>query len=119
MERTKKYQWHKVAEHIGEINFSPNGITEITVGTKTICIALHDNSLNACIQKCPHAGGIIADGFIDILNNVVCPLHRYKYNLQNGRNVSGEGYYLKTYPLVHQDDGVYVGIEATSFLNLF
>jgi len=117
MERTKKYQWHKVAEHIGEINFSPNGITEITVGTKTICIALHDNSLNACIQKCPHAGGILSDGFVDATGNIVCPLHRYKFNLRNGRNTSGEGYFLKTFPVEIRNEGVFIGLEENNLFN--
>ena len=49
------------------------------------------------------------------------PVHSYtaagnytvKYSLQNGRNTSGEGYYLKHWPVEMRDDGVYVGIEAS------
>ena len=57
MEPTKKYQWHKVATDIAEINFPANGLAELMVGNKKICIALHKESLLACTQKCPHAGG--------------------------------------------------------------
>jgi nitrite reductase/ring-hydroxylating ferredoxin subunit len=65
----------------------------------------------ACAHKCPHAGGAMADGFVDALGNIVCPLHRYKFSLQNGRNTSGEGYYLKTHPVQLRENGVFVGIE--------
>ena len=117
---SKKYKWHKIAKEESELRFESNNLLQIIVAGKTICIAkTNDNSLYACANKCPHASGIIADGFIDALNNVVCPVHRYKYNLQNGRNVSGEGYFLKTYPLSQREDGIYIGLEEKSFLNWF
>jgi len=112
MEKERKYKWHKIAGEESELDFGSNNLLQINVAGKIICIAKgKDDFLYACANKCPHAGGTIADGFIDVLNNVVCPLHRYKYNLQNGRNVSGEGYYLKTYPIQQMENGIYVGIE--------
>jgi len=54
---------------------------------------------------------MMAYGYIDALGNIVCPLHRYKYSLQNGRNVSGEGYFLKHWPIELNEDGVYIGLE--------
>jgi 3-phenylpropionate/trans-cinnamate dioxygenase ferredoxin subunit len=53
------------------------------------------------------------------LGNVVCPLHRYKYALKNGRNISGEGYYLKHWPVEIRGNGIYVGLEERSFFNFF
>ncbi len=111
MENEKKTKWHKIAEDENELNFGSNNLLQLEVGGKTFCIAKGRDKLYACANKCPHAGGIIADGFIDALNNVVCPLHRYKYSLQNGRNVSGEGYYLKTYPIRQTEKGIFIGIE--------
>lgn len=65
----------------------------------------------AFAQKCPHASGIMTDGYIDAQGQVVCPVHRYRFNMQNGRNTSGEGYYLKTYLAEQRPDGIYIGIE--------
>ncbi len=107
----KKYTWHKIAEDENELQFGANNMVQITVENKIICLAKGSSNLYACSQKCPHAGGIISDGFIDAMDNVVCPLHRYKFNLQNGRNVSGEGYYLKTYPMQQNEKGIFIGIE--------
>ena len=104
------YTWHKVAEHINEIEFASNNIGVIKVDGKKICVGRHGELVFAFAYKCPHAGGIMADGYIDAIGNVVCPLHRYKYDMKNGRNVSGEGYFLKHWPIEMRDDGVYVGI---------
>jgi 3-phenylpropionate/trans-cinnamate dioxygenase ferredoxin subunit len=108
MATSPKQNRHKIAESIAEINFAANGLANITVAGKTITLALHNNEVFACTQKCPHAGGILADGYLDVAGNIVCPLHRYKYSLQNGRNVSGEGYFLKTFEVDVREDGVYV-----------
>ena len=112
----KKYKWHKVADYLNEIEFAENNIGVVELNGKNICIAKNKNEVFAFAYKCPHAGGILADGHIDPLGNIVCPLHRYKYNLQNGRNVSGEGYYLKHWPIEIKADGVFIGVEETGGL---
>jgi nitrite reductase/ring-hydroxylating ferredoxin subunit len=111
----KSYNWYKIAESAGELNFSDNNLSLAEANGKKICIGKFNESLFAFAYKCPHAGGIMADGFIDAMGNVVCPLHRYKYNMSNGRNVSGEGYYLKHWPLEIREDGVWVGMEKSSW----
>lgn len=108
----KKYTWHKVADHINEIGFAGNDIAVIEIKGKKICIGKFKETVFAFAFKCPHAGGILADGFIDSLGNVVCPLHRYKYDIKNGRNVTGEGYYLKHWPVDVKETGVFVGMPA-------
>jgi 3-phenylpropionate/trans-cinnamate dioxygenase ferredoxin subunit len=110
----KKYKWHKVAESKEELCSSGNAMREITVHQKTICLGIHQDTVFACAHKCPHAGGRMADGWLDAMGNVVCPLHRYRFNPVNGRNVSGEGYYLKTYPTEIRPDGIFVGIEESA-----
>lgn len=107
--------WTKVAESIDELVFGPNDIAERNVAGKHICMARYNGELFAFGPKCPHAGGWFRDGFIDALGNVVCPLHRYKFCLKNGSNVSGEGYYLKHWPVVVREDGVYISWERKSF----
>jgi 3-phenylpropionate/trans-cinnamate dioxygenase ferredoxin subunit len=113
----KKYTWHKIANHISEFSFGENGLTEIVVDGKTICLAKYNDELHACTQKCPHAGGFMAEGYLDALGNIVCPLHRYKFSLQNGRNISGEGYFLKTFPVEIRENGVFVGLTGNSLFS--
>jgi len=115
----KKYSWYKVADHLNELNFGSNNIAVSEVNDKKICIGIHNEQLFAFAYKCPHAGGFLAEGHIDALGNVVCPLHRYKYNMANGRNTSGEGYYLKHWSVEQREDGIYVAMEESSGGNIF
>ena len=112
-----KDHWHKIAGNISEINFNANGLAEMNINGKTICLAKHNNQLFACTQKCPHAGGLLADGHLDALGNLVCRLHKYKFSLKNGRNVSGEGYHLKTFNVVQNEAGVFVYLDNPAFLD--
>ncbi len=115
----KNINWIKIAVHLHEIPFADNNMAEIIANGKIICIAKFEDQLFAFAQKCPHASGLLSQGFIDPLGNVVCPLHRYKYAIKNGRNVSGEGYYLKHWPVEIRNEGIYVGFEDQSFFNFF
>jgi len=103
------FVFYKIADHINELNFSDNNIAVAEMNGKRICVARFNQQVFAFAFKCPHAGGILADGYIDALGNIVCPVHRYKYDMKNGRNVSGEGYYLRHWSVEVREDGVYVG----------
>lgn len=111
----KKYTWYKVADSPDELSFTENNIAVITVKDKKICLTQFQHQWFGFAYKCPHASGIMADGYVDAAGNVVCPVHRYKFNLQNGRNTSGEGFYLKTYPVEQRNDGLFVGMAESSF----
>lgn len=110
-------EWVNIADSLAELSFSEQNLVEIEVKGKKICIALHQEQLYACATKCPHAGGHLSEGFIDAAGNIVCPLHRYKFKLSNGFNTSGEGYYLKTYPIKITEEGIFVGVKKNSWFN--
>ena len=116
---TNSTNWIKIADSISDISFASNNIAEVTADGKKICVAKHGDQLFAVAQKCPHASGLLAEGWIDALGNIVCPLHRYKYCLKNGRNVSGEGYFLRNWPVEVRAEGVYVGFEKNKLFGLF
>jgi 3-phenylpropionate/trans-cinnamate dioxygenase ferredoxin subunit len=113
----KIVNWFKIADSKDEINWQQNNLAIAEVGGKTITLALIGDKLFACAAKCPHASGRLADGFIDALGNIVCPLHRYKFSMKNGRNTSGEDYHLKVYAIEERDTGIHVGFEDTSPLS--
>jgi nitrite reductase/ring-hydroxylating ferredoxin subunit len=115
----KQVRWYKIADSKASIDWQQNNMAIAEAGGKTITLALVNNQVLACAHKCPHASGILADGFIDALGNIVCPLHRYKFNPVNGRNVSGEGYYLKVYAIEEREAGIFVGFEESSLFNFF
>lgn len=112
----KTYQWCKIATHPDELIFQDNNIAVVEVNGRTICVGKYKDGLFAFAYKCPHAGGILAHGWIDALGNVVCPLHRYKYSMANGRNVTGEGYQLKHWQVQQRAEGVFIQLDTPGIL---
>ena len=106
-----RYVWHKIAESENELQFNNNNLSVTTANKKKITIGKFKGKLFACGYTCPHTGGILSDGHIDVQGNIVCPLHHYRFNMINGRNISGEGFFLKTYPVKVREDGLYICIE--------
>jgi len=107
---SKKINWFQIALSINEIQWLSNNMTVVEVHGKKITIAKFKDEFFAFAYKCPHAGGVMAEGFIDGLGNAVCPLHRYKFDLTTGRNFTGEDY-LKTYFVEIRRDGIFIGFE--------
>ena len=107
-----KYQWHKIANSEEDILLQENGIAVVEVKEKKICVTKYHQLWHGFAYNCPHAGGLMANGYIDITGNIVCPLHRYKFSLKNGRNTSGEGFYMKTFPVEVREEGIFVGVEG-------
>ncbi len=103
--------WHKISESRKELFPDGQTLTEVEVGGKRVCVGLSKDRLLACAATCPHAGARMANGYIDPLGNLVCPLHRYRFSMENGRNTSGEGYFLKIHRIEERSDGIFVGIE--------
>lgn len=114
----KEYTWHFVAASIQELGFGSYDIVQAEISDKTICIAKFKDTLYAYQSKCPHAGAKMVMGYIDLQGNAVCPLHRFKFALKNGYNVSGEGYNMKTYPVETRSDGIYVGFAEQKTIPL-
>lgn len=55
-------------------------------------------------NKCPHQGAKLNGCWLD-KNKVVCPVHQYKFDVENGR---GQGLYLENYPLEENEEGFYL-----------
>lgn len=110
MSKSDLYTWIKIADSISDLSFSEDGFSTVQVNDKTICIAMFNGKLLACQDKCPHAGGTLSEGYLDSLGNIVCPNHHYKFSLTTGRNVTGEGYFLKIYVIEERDKGVFIGM---------
>lgn len=116
---TKKYDWFKFADDEHQIDLSQNGIAVIDIKGRKICVTKFKEDWFGFAYKCPHAGGILADGYIDSIGNVVCPIHRYKFSLKNGRNISGEGFYMKTFPIEKRLEGFFIGLEERGLFGFF
>jgi len=103
--------WIKIAGDINDISFNDKNIATIQIAGKSICIVKTDDSLRACSARCPHAGGDLSEGFVDKKENIVCPVHNYRFSLSSGRDRDGEGYFLKIYKLKETEQGIFIKLE--------
>ncbi len=107
-----KYKWHKIADTAGDVKWTAGDVAEVEVEGKKLCIGRYKEEWYGFAHTCPHAGASMMEAYIAGACQVVCPVHQLKFNLKNGgRDVNGEGYTLKTYPVEVREDGVYVGFE--------
>ncbi len=109
----KTYQWIKLAEEDTQL-VQDRKVLSFSVPGKDFCMTRVGEQYFAFARKCPHAGADMTEASLDPLGKIVCPLHRYKFDPKNGRNTSGEGYFLITYPVEHRSDGLYIGIPESS-----
>lgn len=110
--KAKLVKCFKIADSKSSIWWQQNNLAVIEVGGKKITLARKGEEVFACAHRCPHASGLLSEGFVDATGNVVCPLHGYKFSLKNGHNVSGEGYRLKTFALEEREAGFYICFEG-------
>ena len=105
------YSWFKV-DSVTASQLEELKMQEVEVGQKKVGLIKKDGSIYAFAATCPHQSASLCDGWIDALGRIVCPLHSYRFDPANGRNTSGEGYKLKTYPLEIRDGYIYIGLIA-------
>jgi nitrite reductase/ring-hydroxylating ferredoxin subunit len=108
--------WVKVLSK-QELN-SEDFVKMIVVNSKKICLIKTANSFYAIQNSCPHAGGILSGGWCKE-GNIVCPIHRYEYNLTTGRGAEGQGDFIDVYPTELREDGLYVGFKRSWVKRLF
>lgn len=101
----------KVANDIREISFKENGIACINIAGRDICLIKTSGGLKACSSKCPHAGGDLSEAFLDKKENIICPVHGYRFSMQTGRDTNGEGYFLKLFLVEETDDGIFINLK--------
>jgi 3-phenylpropionate/trans-cinnamate dioxygenase ferredoxin subunit len=109
----RKIKWYKVfeSEEAACREISLNAVQTMIIAGKKICIAHSQQGFFAVNDKCPHNGASLGNGYCTKDNSIVCPLHRYHFDLKTGRAKSGLGDVVETYPLEIRPDGVYIGFR--------
>ena len=111
-------KWFKVfdIEVVEEGDF----IKMIAVNGKKFCAINLDHVITITQAYCPHAGAVLSGGKCKD-GKIICPFHRYEYDLETGRGAKGQGDYIEIYPTEKRLDGVYLGLKEKFNLlkNLF
>ena len=83
------------------------GRTYAVDGEMVAVFRLRDGSVRALSAVCPHRGGPLADGQID-LKQVVCPMHLFAWDLRTGCSLSGQPD-IAVYPVRVENDQILLG----------
>jgi len=61
----KTYKWYKLIDNESLLSWQSNNMSIAEVNGKKVTVARYNNHLFAFAHKCPHAGAVMADGYID------------------------------------------------------
>ena len=103
------YTWHKIDGVLPD-GLANHQLIEVVIAGKRIGLVKKQDAIHAFAATCPHAGAPLCEGWVNPLGRIVCPLHKYLFDPANGRNTSGEGYKLFTYPIEIRGAELYIGL---------
>jgi len=101
-------RWEKLLSIAEMERIKVNEVRSIQLTNKRICFARLSDGFYALDDKCPHAQGSLGEGKCDNEENVICPSHRYKYDIKTGKGKQGD--YVNAYPVELREDGLYIGL---------
>lgn len=80
----------------------------IRAGDKEICIVRSHESLFAFQNECSHMGENLHHGKVNYLNEIVCPLHTYRFKISTGEETQQRCTALKTYAIIDLPEGIFI-----------
>ncbi|EJF09537.1 Rieske 2Fe-2S domain-containing protein [Pontibacter sp. BAB1700] len=117
MEESKaSYTWHKVFDSVTEAReqMPLRKLKQLVLDGRTICFAHTASGFFALDDACPHLGYALSKGTTNYLDEMVCPWHSYRYNMQNGRECEFRTRKAVLHRVELREEGVFVGIEQTA-----
>lgn len=84
-------------------------IHKVKVNGKSLCLVGYEDEVYAVSSTCPHAGGELSGGWCKN-GKLICPLHRYAYDIKTGKGDPGQNDYIDTYAVEVRGDDIYVGM---------
>ncbi len=107
-------EWYRVAD----VDELPNGrVKTVTADIHSMALTHIDGEYTAMANHCPHQGGPLGEGSIEVGGDgqcwLRCPWHGWDFDPKTGRPPGGhEDSGQKLYPLEVREDGIYVGLEV-------
>jgi 3-phenylpropionate/trans-cinnamate dioxygenase ferredoxin subunit len=101
-------QWYQVPDF--KVTGQPF-VKRVKAGGKTFCLVGYEHEIYALSARCPHAGGDLTQGWCKE-GKLICPIHRYSYDLETGKGSPGQNDYIDSYPVEIRDGSVYIGVNS-------
>ena len=89
----------------------PSGtIRKLVVKNQGYLLVHSNNEFYVVDELCPHQRASLAKGMINSFNEIICPLHEYRFNLKTGAEASNKCNNLTLYQIAVKSDGLYIEI---------
>ena len=82
----------------------------IIIDGKKICLARFDEKFYAFDNACPHQHEPLNKGAVTKFEEIVCPLHYYRFNMTSGQETNNRCKSLELYQIELNDDGLFIKI---------
>lgn len=106
MDKNTKYLWFNT--FLQNTDFEEEKPKLIQMQDKRLCVIKKNDQIFAVENKCPHAGGSLASGHCEG-DFIVCPIHRFKYNIETGRGIDKQGDFVETYATKWENGVLFIG----------
>lgn len=105
-------KWFKIFKNREAVlaAFSNNPIRLVKAGELEIAIGMVGHELFAVNNRCPHMNEGLSAGKLNSSDEIICPLHEYRFNIQTGQESSNRCESLAVHKIEEREDGVYLGI---------
>lgn len=111
--KTKALDWFKVAE---TDELAMDRVKTVTAGTRSVCLTNFRGDYTAMDNHCPHQGGPLGEGSIEIGVDeacwIRCPWHGWDFDPKTGKPPGAhDDAGQEMFSVEERADGIYVGIE--------
>jgi nitrite reductase/ring-hydroxylating ferredoxin subunit len=86
-------------------------IKKVKLANKSLCIVSTGQEVFALAARCPHAGEDLSRGWCK-QGKLVCPVHRFSYDLHTGRGNPGQNDYVDTFEVKIKGEEIYIGVNS-------
>lgn len=109
----KTIKWYKVFDsaETAKALVTVNKTIAIEAGEKRLCLLRTNEGFYAFDEKCPHQGLPLTRGGFCEDGKIVCPFHRYAWDLRTGRETRGQEPNIRLYQVRQDEHGLHVGID--------
>ncbi len=114
MSQNNNLVWHLVA---GVDDLPEGRVKTVTAETHSMALTHLDGEYHAMDNRCPHQGGPLGEGSMEVDNDgkcmLRCPWHGWDFDPKTGLPPGGhEDTGQKMFPVEVREDGIYIGMEA-------
>ncbi len=83
----------------------------LLIEEKEICIVRKNDDFYAFENRCPHIGEPLHNGNTNYLDEIICPLHTYKFSMKTGIEAHQRCKNLEIYKIIHTEDGIFLELN--------